>query len=79
MRHRPRVIRAPAAQRVRTVASGDAFNRTNTPSFSTPNATFAAPTLNSDGSVKRYGNYSLISGTASTARHRVSGVPHFEL
>jgi hypothetical protein len=47
---------------------GEAFNLTNTPSFSTPNATFAAPTLNTDGSVKSYGNYSVISGTASTAR-----------
>ncbi len=47
---------------------GEAFNLTNTASFSTPNATFAAPTLNSDGSVKSYGNYSVISGTVSTAR-----------
>jgi hypothetical protein len=47
---------------------GEAFNLTNTPSFSTPNATFAAPTLNPDGSVRSYGNYSVISGTASTAR-----------
>uniref|UniRef100_Q024C2 Cna B domain protein n=1 Tax=Solibacter usitatus (strain Ellin6076) TaxID=234267 RepID=Q024C2_SOLUE len=47
---------------------GEAFNLTNTPSFSTPNATFAAPTLNSDGTVKSYGNYSVISGTVSTAR-----------
>jgi hypothetical protein len=48
--------------------AGEAFNLTNTPSFSTPNATFASPTLNPDGSVKSYGNYSVISGTASTAR-----------
>jgi hypothetical protein len=47
---------------------GEAFNLTNTPSFSTPNATFASPTLNTDGSVKSYGNYSVISGTVSTAR-----------
>jgi hypothetical protein len=47
---------------------GEAFNLTNTVSFSTPNATFAAPTLNTDGSVKSYGNYSVISGTVSTAR-----------
>jgi hypothetical protein len=47
---------------------GEAFNLTNTPSFSTPNATFAAPTLNTDGSVKSYGNYSVISGTVSSAR-----------
>jgi hypothetical protein len=47
---------------------GEAFNLTNTASFSTPNATFASPTLNTDGSVKSYGNYSVISGTVSTAR-----------
>jgi hypothetical protein len=47
---------------------GEAFNLTNTVSFSTPNATFAAPTLNTDGSVKSYGNYSVISSTVSSAR-----------
>jgi hypothetical protein len=47
---------------------GEAFNLTNTPTFSNPNATFATPTLNPDGSVKSYGNYSVITGTASTAR-----------
>src|SRR5664280_535981 len=47
---------------------GEAFNLTNTPSFSTPNATFATPTLNTDGSVRSYGNYSVISGTVSSAR-----------
>jgi len=47
---------------------GEAFNLTNTPSFSTPNATWAAPTLNADGTVKSYGNYSVITGTVSTAR-----------
>ena len=47
---------------------GEAFNLTNTPSFSTPNATFATPTLNTDGSVKSYGNYSVITGTVSSAR-----------
>ncbi len=47
---------------------GEAFNLTNTPTFSNPQATYAAPTLNSDGSVKSYNNYSVITGTASTAR-----------
>jgi len=57
---------------------GEAFNLTNTPSFSTPNATFAAPTLNTDGSVKSYGNYSVISGTVSTARQlQVGGYIRF--
>jgi hypothetical protein len=57
---------------------GEAFNLTNTASFSTPNATFATPTLNSDGSVKSYGNYSVISGTVSTARQlQVGGYLRF--
>jgi hypothetical protein len=57
---------------------GEAFNLTNTPSFSTPNATFATPTLNTDGSVKSYGNYSVISGTVSTARQlQVGGYLRF--
>jgi hypothetical protein len=57
---------------------GEAFNLTNTPSFSTPNATFATPTLNSDGSVKSYGNYSVITGTVSSARQlQVGGYLRF--
>ena len=57
---------------------GEAFNLTNTPSFSTPNATWAAPTLNPDGSVKSYGNYSVITGTVSAARQlQVGGYVRF--
>ena len=47
---------------------GEGFNPTNTPSFSVPNATFATPALNPDGSVKSFGNFSVISITVSTAR-----------
>jgi hypothetical protein len=54
--------------RIKFQLVGEAFNLTNTPSFSVPNATFAAPTLNPDGSVKSYGNFSVITGTVSTAR-----------
>jgi hypothetical protein len=47
---------------------GEAFNLTNTPSFSNPGATWASPTLNTDGSVKSYANYSVITNTTSQAR-----------
>jgi hypothetical protein len=57
---------------------GEAFNLTNTPTFSNPQTTFAAPTLNTDGSVRSYGNYSVITGTASTARQlQVGGYIRF--
>lgn len=52
---------------------GEAFNLTNTPSFAVPNATFAAPTLNPDGSIKSYGNFSVITSTVSTARQMQVG------
>jgi len=45
---------------------GEAFNLTNTPNFANPGATYAAPTLNNDGSVKSYGNYSVISSVLTT-------------
>jgi hypothetical protein len=44
---------------------GEAFNLTNTPSFAVPNATFATPTLNSNGTVKSYGNYSVLSNVVN--------------
>ena len=51
---------------------GEAFNLTNTPSFNTPGSSgttnFATPTLNADGSVKSYGNFSVITTTLSSAR-----------
>jgi hypothetical protein len=55
-------------ERIKLQLRGEAFNLTNHPSFSVPNATFAAPTFNPDGSVRSYGNYSVITGTVSNAR-----------
>ena len=60
---------------------GEAFNLTNTPSFSLPGGgttNFANPTLNSNGTVKSYGGYSVITGTVSNARQlQVSGYLRF--
>jgi hypothetical protein len=68
--------------RIKLQIVGEAFNLTNTPSFSTPGSnavtTFATPTPNPDGSVKSYGNYSVIAGTISNARQlQVSGYVRF--
>jgi hypothetical protein len=64
--------------RVKFQLVGEAFNLTNTASFSTPQATFASPTLNPDGSVKSYGNFSVITGTVSSARQlQVGGYIRF--
>jgi hypothetical protein len=68
--------------RIKLQVVGEAFNLTNTPSFSTPGSnavtTFATPTPNPDGSVKSYGNYSVITGTISNARQlQVSGYLRF--
>jgi hypothetical protein len=60
---------------------GEAFNLTNTPSFGLPGGgltNFANPTLNANGSVKSYGNYSVITSTVSNARQlQVSGYLRF--
>jgi len=47
---------------------GEAFNLTNTPSFAVPNSTYTAPTLNTDGSIKSFNNYSVITSTVSQPR-----------
>jgi hypothetical protein len=61
---------------------GEAFNLTNTPSFSNPGSnsttTFANPTVNSGGVITSYNNYSVITGTVSTQRIlQVSGYLRF--
>jgi hypothetical protein len=64
---------------------GEAFNLTNTPSFATPagntvtsNSNFATPTLNSNGTVKSYGGYSVITTTVSNARQlQITGYLRF--
>ena len=67
--------------KIRLQLVGEAFNLTNTPSFQTPNngtTNFATPTLNGDGTVKSYGNYSVITNTVSNARQlQVSGYLRF--
>jgi TonB dependent receptor len=45
---------------------GEAFNLTNTPNFSNPGATFATPTVGSNGSITNYGGYSVISSVLTT-------------
>jgi hypothetical protein len=47
---------------------GEAFNATNTPSFANPGASYAAPSLNADGTVRSYNGYTVITGTYSQAR-----------
>ncbi len=55
-------------ERLKLQLLGEAFNATNTPSFSNPGASYAAPTLNADGSVRTYNGYTVITNTTSTAR-----------
>jgi hypothetical protein len=54
--------------RIKLQIVGEAFNLTNTPSFAdpggtgaSPSNTFATPTLNSNGTVRSYGGYSVIT------------------
>jgi len=55
-------------EKLKLQIAGEAFNLTNTPSFGQPGASFTAPTLNSDGSVKSYNGFGVITSTTSTAR-----------
>jgi hypothetical protein len=52
--------------RIKFQLLGEAFNLLNHPNFAVPGGTYAAPTLNSDGTVKSYGNFSVISGVLTT-------------
>ncbi|MBV9745970.1 MAG: hypothetical protein JO099_19595, partial [Acidobacteriia bacterium] len=52
--------------RVRLQILGEAFNLTNTPSFANPGTTFATPTLNSNGTPKSYGGYSVITNVINS-------------
>jgi len=67
--------------RIKLQIVGEAFNLTNTPTFQNPNngnSVFAVPTLNPDGSVKSYGNYSVITNTVSNPRQlQVGGYVRF--
>jgi hypothetical protein len=65
-------------ERFRLQFIGEAFNLTNTPSFSNPGATYTPQTLNANGSVRSYGGYSVITGTTSNARQlQVGGYLRF--
>jgi len=56
---------------------GDAFNLTNTPTFSNPNATCCWLTNATTGAVN-YNNYAVITGTASSPRQlQVGGYLRF--
>jgi hypothetical protein len=64
--------------KVRLQLVGEAFNLTNTPSFSNPGATFTTPTVNAAGAITSYGGYSTISSTTSQARQlQVGGYLRF--
>ncbi len=47
---------------------GEGFNVLNHVNFANPANTFAAPTYNADGTVKSYGNFSVITSTYSSPR-----------
>jgi hypothetical protein len=48
--------------------AGEAFNLTNTPTFSNPGTGFTAPTVNSSGTITSYNGFGVITSTVSSAR-----------
>jgi hypothetical protein len=58
-------------ERLKLQLLGEAFNATNTPSFANPGASYAAPTLNADGTVRSYNGYTVITNINSSFQARV--------
>jgi len=52
--------------RIKFQLVGEAFNLTNTPDFANPGTTFATPTLNSNGTVKSYGGFGVITNIVNS-------------
>ena len=63
---------SPSRRNITFQLRGEAFNITNTPTFSNPNATCCWVTNATTGAVN-YNNFAVITGTASTQRHFAGG------
>lgn len=60
-----------AAERISIQVRAEAFNLTNTPHFANPGANVSSLLLNTDGSVKSLGTYTVISATTGTGREGI--------